>query len=80
MPREPKRQDDSVPDEQTAIEAVTDSSAAAPQGNSPNVGDTVICTGRLRALVPGGQGSSVDANKLRDNVNRRISTTDSSIS
>jgi hypothetical protein len=48
MPREPKRPDDLVPEEQTAMDAVSEAdTASAPQGNGPNVGDTVICTNRL---------------------------------
>jgi hypothetical protein len=48
MPREPKRPDDEVPEEQTAMEAVSESDdPTAPQGNGPNVGDTVICVNRL---------------------------------
>lgn len=48
MPREPKRPEDLVPDEQTAIEASSNTdTTTAPHGNGPKVGDTVICTGRL---------------------------------
>ena len=47
MPREPKRQDDTEPDEQTAIEAVSEADTTTPPGGGPKVGDTVICTGRL---------------------------------
>lgn len=48
MPREPKRTDEPVPDEQVAIEAVGEAvPAATPQTNVPQVGDTVICTSRL---------------------------------
>ena len=48
MPREPKRPEDLVPDEQTAIEASSNTdTTTAPHGNGPNVGDTVICVNRL---------------------------------
>jgi len=48
MPREPKRPDDLVPEEQTAIETASDAdTATAPEGNGPKVGDTVICVNRL---------------------------------
>jgi hypothetical protein len=48
MPREPKRPDDLVPEEQTAIEAVSDTGTdATPQASAPKIGDTVICASRL---------------------------------
>lgn len=48
MPREPKQQSEPVPEEQTAIEVVSEAdTTTTPPGNGPNIGDTVICTNRL---------------------------------